>query len=197
MPRVDGARRVALIAHERNLPYELVLVRAFYIFKPVVCNVLTFDESRAIGKCVTALSPEKGAKLAPPPSDPEAFARFEEAASSEYSNLEAITLKVGYGLLIKKYKDLSGPDQALVNKYFEELKSTMSGYKLILAECKFLAGDNIALADLFYLNGYAFQKVQHLGVDWASHGPNVVRWWKEPSVLESWQAVRTQLNSTV
>jgi len=43
-------------------------------------------ESRAIARYIEAKYPEKGIKLAPPPTDLNAYALFEQAASVELAN---------------------------------------------------------------------------------------------------------------
>ncbi|KDQ08437.1 hypothetical protein BOTBODRAFT_37879 [Botryobasidium botryosum FD-172 SS1] len=205
VPTSTATRRVAVVAKELGLPYEVVPVDMMagehksekYLKEkhPFGRIPILFDgdfrvvESRAIARYLAAKNPEKGAKLAPPPSDPQAYARFEEAASLEYCDFDATTGKIGFELLVKKYRNLGAPNEAIVAQGYEDLKTKMAAYDSILAERRFLAGDNITLADLFHLpNGYALE--QHLGTDWASYGPNVGRWWKEISALESWQAVK-------
>jgi len=198
-------RRVAVVAKELGVPYELKSVNFAaaehksdeYLKEkhPFGRVPVAYDgdfkilESRAIARYLAAKHPEKGAKLAPPPSNPQAYARFEEAASLEYSDFDPPASSLVYELLFKKMKGLGEADQALVAKYEEQLKTKLAGYERILGERKFLAGDHVTLADLFHLPyGYALEKVGKDFSSWA--GPNVARWWKDVTSLESWQAVK-------
>ncbi|KDQ12143.1 hypothetical protein BOTBODRAFT_46002 [Botryobasidium botryosum FD-172 SS1] len=203
---LTSTRRAAVVAQELGVPYEIVPVdvssaehksEAYLKKNPFGRIPILYDddfgvvESRAIGRYLAAKSGEKDAKLAPPPSDARAYARFEEAASLEYSDFDVVVSKLGFELLVKKVKNLGESDQVLVVKYYEELKVKMMAYDRILAERRYLAGDNLTLADLFHLPmGAAFE--QYVGMDWASYGPNVGRWSKEISSLESWKVVASK-----
>jgi len=198
-------RRVAVVAKELGVPYELVPVNFQagehksdeYIKQkhpfgrvPVVYDDgFRILESRAISRYLAAKHPEKGAKLAPPPSNPQAYARFEEAASLEYSDFDGPASSIVYERLFKKMGGGGDADEALVAKYTEQLKAKLAGYERVLGERKYLAGDHITLADLFHLPyGYVLEQVGSPWSTWA--GPNVARWWKEVTALESWQAVK-------
>ncbi|KDQ12148.1 hypothetical protein BOTBODRAFT_176673 [Botryobasidium botryosum FD-172 SS1] len=198
-------RRFAVVAKELGVPYELTAVdfanaehkSDAYIKKmhPFGRVPVAFDgdfrilESRAIARYIAAKHPEKSATLAPPSSNAEAYARLEEAASLEYSDFDPPASSLVYEKLFKKMKGLGEADEAFVASYTEKLKNVLAGYERLLGERKFLAGDNITIADLFHLPyGYTLEKI---GVDWTSYGgPNVKRWWQEVSSRPSWQAVK-------
>ncbi|KDQ12149.1 hypothetical protein BOTBODRAFT_425515 [Botryobasidium botryosum FD-172 SS1] len=204
IPASTCTRRVAVVAKELGVPYKLVPVdfsvkehkSEKYLSEkhPFGRVPVVYDdghrilESRAIGRYLAAKHPEKD--LAPPPSDLEAYARFEEAASLEYSDFDAPASSIVYEKLFKKMFGAGEPDEALVAKYTATLKTKLAGYERVLEGRKFLAGDKLTLADLYHLPyGYALEKV---GVDWPalSGGPNVERWWKTITALPSWQAVK-------
>lgn len=132
-----ATRRVAVVAKELGVPYELVDVNVFkgehksedFIKKhpfgriPVAYDgdikligtlpppysvskmsnpVKHSPESRAIARYLAAKHPEKSATLAPPPSNAEAYARFEEAASIELSDFDAPASAFAYERIFKE-----------------------------------------------------------------------------------------------
>ncbi|KDQ14617.1 hypothetical protein BOTBODRAFT_109850 [Botryobasidium botryosum FD-172 SS1] len=198
-------RRVAVVAKELDIPYELVPVDmynaehksdAFVTEKhPLGVVPVAFDddlriiESRAICRYLVARYPEKGAKLAPSPSDLQAYLRFEEAISLEsgYFNEPAVVLI--NEVFVKGLRGLGGPDQAQVDECVQRLKTALDGYDRILEKQRYLGGDTLTLADLFHLP-YGYDLGRN-GFDlMTSYKPNVARWWNEISELESWKAVR-------
>ncbi|KDQ12146.1 hypothetical protein BOTBODRAFT_34758 [Botryobasidium botryosum FD-172 SS1] len=198
-------RTVAVVAKELDVEYELIrvdLVKAEHksdVFLrdmhpfgrvPVVFDgELRMIESRAVARYLAAKNPEKSATLAPPPSNLEAYIRFEEAASLEFGDFNPPISALVYELLFKEMKGLGKPVQAVVAQHTEKLKSVIANYERVLEGRRFLAGDNITLADLFHLPyGYTAEKI---GVDWTSFGgPNVKRWWQEIISRPTWQAVK-------
>ncbi|KDQ12147.1 hypothetical protein BOTBODRAFT_176672 [Botryobasidium botryosum FD-172 SS1] len=204
-PFSSCTRRAAVVAKEFGVEYSIILVNlanaehrsGAYIenIHPFGCIPVAFDgdfcvfESRAIARYIAAKSPEKSATVAPPPSNAEAYACFEEAASLEYSDFDDLAHSIAWEVVLKKIKGFGGADKALVAAYAEKFKSVIKSYERLLGERRFLAGDNVTLADLFHLpNGDRLEKA---GVNWTSFGgPNVQRWWKEVSSRQSWQDVK-------
>jgi glutathione S-transferase len=104
-------------------------------------------------------------------------------------------------------------NEELVTQLAKSLEGKMSGYEAILSKHKYLAGDEITLADLFHLPYGVFlapQKFTYLE-DEAKY-PNVARyaassisfhahthashsWWKEIQARPSWQAVKDGISA--
>jgi glutathione S-transferase len=128
-------------------------------------------ESRAIARYIAA---KAGSSLLP--TDPKKRALFERAASIEAFNFHPYASEI---VVQRVFVPTQGgtSDEALVAKLAATLETKLAGYERILAKSKYLAGDEITLADL-----------QHLpyGVHLAPHGitlledkekfPNVARY---------------------
>ncbi|KAJ3481107.1 hypothetical protein NLI96_g7882 [Meripilus lineatus] len=194
-------RRVACILKEYNVPYELVTVDfaskehkspAFLEHQPFgqIPYIVDDDgfeiyESRAISRYIANKYRAQGPPLLPESTDVQKLAKFEQAASIESANFhpsaEAITSEKHLG---------KTPDEDAVARHLAVLKSKLAAYEVILSKQKYLAGDEITLADLFHLS-YG-QAITNVGIDVLESGefPNVARWWKEISSRPSWQAVK-------
>ena len=106
-------------------------------------------------------------------------------------------------------------DEALLKSYLDALNPTLDAYEKILSKKKYLAGDEITLADLFHLP--AIDKLYASGQgDLIDKRANVKRygsnfnhlqksmglssrydrWWDDISSRPSWQAVKTEVKST-
>jgi len=70
-----------------------------------------------------------------------------------------------------------------------QLDGKLDGYEAILGGQKYLAGDEVTLADLFHLlNGSLVFERLKLGS--LEKRPNIQRWWKDISSRPSWQEVK-------
>lgn len=84
-------------------------------------------------------------------------------------------------------KGLGSPDDVKVASLTATLATKLQAYEAILSKQKYLAGDELTIADLFHLP-YG-KMVADLG---AAPGlldgslPHVAAWWKEISGLEAW-----------
>lgn len=82
-------------------------------------------------------------------------------------------------------KGLGTPDEARVAQAEKDLGTVLAAYDKILAEQKYLAGDELTLADLFHLpNGAALK-----GGKWRevfNKYPNVDKWFKGLQEREAW-----------
>jgi len=193
-------RRVALIAKERNIPYEFVPINfATAEHKqpahvehqpfgqvPYISQDDGFEifESRAIGRYLATLG--SGPELTP--TEPKARARFEQAASVEYSQFDPIAT----GILVEKvFKPFRGMEtnEERVKELISQLEGKLDGYEAILGKQKYLAGDEVTLADLFHLpvGSILFERIGNGNLE---SRPNVQRWWKDISSRESWVAVK-------
>ncbi|KAK7699352.1 Glutathione S-transferase hmp2 [Botryosphaeria dothidea] len=189
--------RVLVTILEKELPYEFILIdiakgdqkseeyRKLQPFGKV--PVLDDDgflifESRAICKYLDRKYPS-GKKLIP--EGDEAYGRFEQACSVEQSYFAAAAETIGTELVIRPMKGLGTPDEARVAQAEKDLGTVLAAYDKILAEQKYLAGDELTLADLFHLpNGAALK-----GGKWRevfNKYPNVDKWFKGLQEREAW-----------
>jgi glutathione S-transferase len=193
-------RRVALIAKERNIPYEFIPVNMSVAEHkqpphlqhqpfgqvPFIVQEDGFElfESRAIGRYLTTFG--SGPQLIP--TEPKAYAKFEQAACIEYAQFDPIAA----GITVEKiFKPRYG--QATNEKHLEGLiaqfESKLNGYEAILGKQKYLAGDEVTLADLYHLP-YGKWVFVDLGLGDLDKRPNLKRWWNDISSRPSWQAVK-------
>ncbi|KDQ09956.1 hypothetical protein BOTBODRAFT_36579 [Botryobasidium botryosum FD-172 SS1] len=198
-------RRVAVVARELGVPYELIHVDIrgrehksdlFFTEKhPMGVIPAAFDdglhifESRAICRYLAAKYSETGGHLAPPPSDLERYAKFEAAASLEQNYFDRSAASIVHELVVKRRLGLGEPNRAIVDECVERLKVALDGYECILEKQRYIGGDTLTLVDLFHLP-YGYE-IGRNGIDIMTHyKPNVARWWNEISELESWKAVK-------
>ncbi|KAI0302471.1 glutathione S-transferase-like protein [Russula brevipes] len=192
-------RRVAVIAKERNIPYELVSVdlpsgeprqpphvehHPFGQIPYMEHDGFELFESRAICRYLAELG--SGPTLIP--TEPKALAKFEQAASIEYAQFDPIGQKILKETFLKKV--LGQPiDEERVKPLLPVLESKLDVYEAILSKQKYLAGDEVTLADLFHLPycNFIFDDFKYGDLD---RRPNVRRWWKDISSRPAWQAVK-------
>ncbi|KAF5343839.1 hypothetical protein D9756_011336 [Leucocoprinus leucothites] len=134
------------------------------LYSRVVPSLVTWDDK-------DTQSPNKAY-----PQDLKKRAVFEQAASVEQSNFDYIAAPLVYEVLIKKRYGLE------------------TGHcKADPVQQKYLAGDELTLADLFHLPYGALLPVA--GVYLIQERPNVARWFNELSSRPSWQAVKDKVES--
>ena len=82
-----------------------------------------------------------------------------------------------------------GPaDEAIVAKYVAQLDSTLKVYDGLLANQKYVAGNEFTLADVYHLP-YG-KKAFDLGYGTTFEKyPNVAAWWQRISERDSWKKV--------
>lgn len=149
-----------------------------------------------------------GKKLIPK-GDDKAYGRFEQACSVEQSYFAAAAETIGTELVIKPYiysclsrtcccppctlanqrlhrtKGLGLPDEARVAQAEKDLDTVLAVYDKILAKQKYLAGDELTLADLFHLpNGAALKAGKWKEV--FDKYPNADKWFKGLQERETW-----------
>jgi len=141
-------------------------------------------ESRAISRYLATLG--SGPELIP--TDPKARAKFEQAASIEYSGFEPIVAGILMEKVFKQYRGLPA-DEDRVNELVPQLVAKLDVYDTILSKQKYLAGDSVTLADLFHCvhGSLVFEQLKLGNLD---KRPNVQRWWNDISSRPSWQAVK-------
>ncbi|KAJ6591237.1 glutathione S-transferase [Mycena vulgaris] len=194
-PQSTSTRRVLLILKEKKIPYEFLSIDwsigehrqpewlEFHPFGqiPYIDDAgFIVYESRAICRYLVAAYPEEGPALVPAAgAGVKAHAIFEQALSVEAFHFDQT---VGTILFERLYKPFAGqtPDEAQVATLTGKLETKFAGYDRILSKTKYLAGDELTLADLFhvpYLSLFEAAKVDVLTDDTkAKKWPNVVRW---------------------
>ncbi|KAA1466934.1 glutathione S-transferase-like protein [Dentipellis sp. KUC8613] len=193
-------RRVALIAREKNVPYELVELdlakgdnkTPAYLAKQPFAETPYIDdggfvlfESRAIGRYIATKWAAQGTSLIP--TDLEKLALFEQAASIELTSFDGYAVRYAVEKIFNPQKGIATNEERAA-EYLKMIETKLDVYDQILGKQKYLAGDELSLADLFHLpGGYILVK---LGKDVFSPRPNVSRWWDEISSRSSWQAVK-------
>jgi len=189
-----------MIAKERNIPYEFILVNfetgehkqhphlAHQPFGqvPYIAQDDGFElyEYRAICRYLAALG--SGTELIP--TELKARAKFEQAASTEYAQFDPIVSGIIWEKIIKLYiGETTNEERA--KELVPQLESKLDVYEGILSRQKYLAGNEVTLADLCHLpNGSVV--IDKLGLGGLEKRPNVQRWWKDISSRPSWQAVK-------
>jgi glutathione S-transferase len=85
-------------------------------------------------------------------------------------------------------KGMGDTDSAAVARHVANLDATLAVYDGILSKQKYLAGDEVTLADLFHLPyGKMASNLGHKDV--FDKYTNVKRWWDELENRESWKKV--------
>ncbi|KZT29988.1 glutathione S-transferase [Neolentinus lepideus HHB14362 ss-1] len=191
---------VVLVCKELDIEYELIVLnltgdqkkpeyvdtlQPFGQLPALDDNGFILYESRAIACYLTA---KAGSPLYPT-KEVKALSKYEQAASVEICNFDQFVTTIAWEKIYKAYAGLK-TDDARVEEYATTLSGKLDGYEKILSKQRFVAGDNLTLADLFHLPYGAL--LSQCGYPWLENGkrPNVARWWKEISGRESWQAVK-------
>jgi glutathione S-transferase len=193
-------RRVAHIAKERNIPYTLIpvelgkgehktaphCVHQPFGQVPYITQDDGFElyESRAISRYLVTLG--SGPQLVP--TEPRALAKFEQAASIEYAQFDPIASTIASEKVFKPHYG-QVTNEALVTELVAKLDGKLDVYEVILGKQKYLAGNEVTLADLFHLpyGNIVFDALNLGGLDGR---PNVKRWWKDISARPAWLAVK-------
>jgi glutathione S-transferase len=93
-------------------------------------------ESRAIGRYLATLG--SGPELIP--TEPKAYAKFEQAASVEYAQFDPIASGLANEKIFKKYRG-GVTDEKRVEELLAQFEGKLNGYEAILGKQKYLAGD--------------------------------------------------------
>ncbi|PIL25385.1 hypothetical protein GSI_13275 [Ganoderma sinense ZZ0214-1] len=157
-------QRVLAVAEELGVPYELVVVdytknehktleylahQPFGQVPYIEDDGVEVFESRAICRFL-ALKYGGVGTLLPAQSDLEGTARFEQAASVELNDFEAPMGLLAWELRYKEYYGLKA-DLEVAKEHRTKAESRLDGYEAMLSKTRFLAGDELTLADLFHL----------------------------------------------
>ncbi|EEU45668.1 uncharacterized protein NECHADRAFT_40697 [Fusarium vanettenii 77-13-4] len=202
-------RRVRTVLEEKGLEYEMpaldVLAGAhrtdeyaeeFHPFKkiPVLIDTETgikVYESRAIAHYIAIKYRDTGIDLSPPESDLKAYTEFQQALSIELSYFDPNTTRITFEKVFKKALNLGPPDEDVVKAKLEDLDKSLQGYERILSKQKYLAGDNITLADLFHLP-YGDSSEPFGFSELLAKYPATEKWWNGLKERESWKKVNVK-----
>ncbi|KAF7625218.1 hypothetical protein AFCA_007090 [Aspergillus flavus] len=145
-------------------------------------------ESRAINQYLSSKYAGQGTTLSPPESDLKAWALYQQALSIEQSYFDPIVSQIAFEKVFKVRKGLGETDEARVQVLFSQLTPVLEGYERVLSRHKYLAGDQVTLADLAHLPYGVF--VEQFGfADLLPKYPHVQKWWEELKARESWKKV--------
>ncbi|KAK2467387.1 hypothetical protein APHAL10511_000622 [Amanita phalloides] len=155
---------VAIVLHEKNVPFELVPVDMLskehkseeYLKKHPFGQVPYIDddgfilfEARAISLYIATKYASQGTPLIP--ADLKGKALSAQAQSIEMSNF----CPHAAGIMLEKFVNpkLRGleTDEVAVAKYASTLDAKLDGYERILSKQKYLAGNELTIADLFHI----------------------------------------------
>jgi glutathione S-transferase len=199
-------RTVATVLHEKQVPFEFIPVDLLkgeqkfpeFVAKQPFGQVPYIDddgyilyESRAIARYIATKYADQGTPLLP--KDLKAYGLFEQAASVEVHNFHPYASKAVGENVFKKYRGLT-PDPAVYEAAITALDKNLVVYDQILEKQKYLAGNEITLADIFHV-AYG-SLLPAAGSNAIESKPNVDRWFKEVSGRASWQAVKDGVKST-
>ncbi|KAH7156359.1 glutathione S-transferase [Dactylonectria macrodidyma] len=199
-------RRVRTILEEKGVEYEFINVNflqgehlsepygsAWHPFKkiPVLVDTeadIKVFESRAIAQYIAAKYHGYGPDLSPPQDDLKKFAAFQQALSIELSYFDPNVGGIAGEAVFKPAMGFGPGDQAVIKTKLDALDTALQGYERILSQQRYLAGDEITLADLFHLPFGGL--VEPLGFgELVAKYPAVEKWWNGLKGRESWKKV--------
>ncbi|KAK0485019.1 glutathione S-transferase [Armillaria novae-zelandiae] len=199
-------KRVATVLYEKKVPFEIYSInlaagehktssflekQPFGVVPYIDDDGFILYESRAISRYIALKYESQGTKLIPT-DDLKKIALFEQAASIEQSSFDPYATAVGMEKIIKPRKGIQA-NEATVEAALTSLSAKLDAYDVILAKQKYLAGDDLTLADLFHIPWGVLLAVA--GSDIMESKPNVARWWKDITSRPSWAAVKDGVNS--
>ncbi|EIM86312.1 glutathione S-transferase-like protein [Stereum hirsutum FP-91666 SS1] len=205
-----ATKRVTLILKELNVPYEFIFVDfpagahkspAYMEYQPfgevpyIDDDGFILYESRAIGRYIATKYASQGPKTPLLPqgtTDLVKYAKFEQAASMEMASFDPSATKVVSERVVKPMFGVKTDEEA-VKAPLATLNAKLDVYEKILGKQKYLAGDDLTLADLYHLPNGHFLDVG--GIDALTVRPNVARWWKDISSRPAWLAVLEEVSS--
>lgn len=195
-------QRVLIAAEEAGLDIELVPIdfakgehksEAFLKLQPFgqvpaledTDAGIVMHESRAIARYLATKA--EASQLIPLASSADylkKLAKFEVAASIEYSNFDPLASRIAKEAIFKPMFGGGEPDQKVVEGFAKELGAKLDGYEKILSKQAYLAGDEITLADLFHVPYGRLLYAAEQG-DLIESRPAVAKWWKSVSSRQS------------
>ncbi|CAA7257339.1 unnamed protein product [Cyclocybe aegerita] len=177
---------VICVLEEKKVPYDYIFVDIFngeqkspeFLEKQPFGQTPYIDdegfilyESRAIAIYIATKYVDQGTPLIP--SDIKAQALFHQAASVEVSRFNGPALAAAMEKLYNPVYNGLECDQAVFEKNVAQLGLKLDVYERVLAKQKYVAGDELTLADLYHLP-YG-RLVGIAGTDLMTSRPNVNR----------------------
>ncbi|KAF5350659.1 hypothetical protein D9756_008529 [Leucocoprinus leucothites] len=200
-PLSTPAKLVAAVCYEKEVPFEFITVDILkgesrtpeHLAKNPWGKIPVIDddgfilyESRAIARHIADKYTAKGPQLIP--SDVHKRALLEQAISSEAFTWDRAAVPVLLETAYKKYQGLES-DPVKVEELTKALAEKLDVYEKILAKQKYIAGDELTIADFYFLP--AGSVIQSVGIKVIDERPNVARWFNAISSRSSWQKAST------
>ncbi|KAJ2914182.1 hypothetical protein MD484_g6233, partial [Candolleomyces efflorescens] len=201
-PQSTCTKRVATVFQEKQVPFKFVAIDfakgehkapEFVAKQPFGQDDdgYIIYESRAIARYIEEKFADQGTPLIP--KDLKAKGQFEQAASVEVSNFDVYASAAVYENLFKKFQGQT-PDPDVFNALIKKLEAKLDVYDQILSKQKYLAGEEVTLADLAHLPYGSL--LPAVGSNAIESRPNVARWFKSLQDRPSWQAVKDGITAT-
>ncbi|KAJ7234999.1 glutathione S-transferase [Mycena rebaudengoi] len=188
-------KRVATVLIEKKVAFEFIAIdrskgehksKEFMAYQP-----FGQDPYIRLRRYISDKYANQGTKLVP--IDLKGKALFEQAASNEYSNFDPFSSKAVSEAVFRPMMGFE-TNKAQLEESLKMLSATLDVYEAILGKQKYLAGDEVTLADLFHLPYGAL--LEKAGSDlMTTKGPNVTRWFNELQARVSWVAVKDRVTS--
>ncbi|KAJ3556538.1 hypothetical protein NP233_g11954 [Leucocoprinus birnbaumii] len=196
---------VAVILHEKQIPFEWVdvdlpkkeqknpeyvdKVNAFGMVPAIDDNGFVLHESRAIARYLDEKYPDQGTPLYP--KDVEKRALADAATWAEWFHFFMSGGNICCQMLNKRFFGIP-TDVDDVEERRKVLMETMDTYETILSKQKYIACDELTIADLVHIP-VGSRLLEEVGVKLGEGRPNVQRWLTELISRESWQKIRTSI----
>jgi len=145
-------------------------------------------QSRAIGRYIAMKYADQGTKLLPDTSDIKAVALFEQAINIEQADFDPNASGIAAQKIFIPRKGGKTNEEQL-KAHYEGLKAKLDGFERILSKQKYLAGNEIGLADLFTLPYGTKVEGCYPGFFEDQSRPKVAAWWRAISNRPSWKRV--------
>ncbi|TEB33523.1 glutathione S-transferase [Coprinellus micaceus] len=207
-PLSTASLRVAQVLHEKKVPFEFHSIdlgkkeqkAEGYLEKQPFGQVPYIDddgfilyESRAIARYIALKYPDQGTPLVPSPTNVQAWALFEQAASNEYANFEPFAKQIVFEKLFKARVGQT-PNEDIVKVASEQLGAKLDVYEKLLANQPYLTGANVSLADLSHIP-FATRLYLAGAGDLIDSRPNVAKWYKSLVERESWNVIKNGIQA--
>ncbi|KAK0458920.1 glutathione S-transferase [Desarmillaria tabescens] len=189
-----NAKRVAMVLLEKNEHKTAAYTekQPFGQVPYIDDDGLILYERRAICRYICKKYEDQGANLVP--TDLQAFAMFEQAASNEIYNFDVYVQAAAMESVVKPALG-QRTNKTVYEKNIKILSMKLDVYDRILSRQKYIAGADLTLVDLFHIP-YTVE-LEEAGCDIMYSKPNVARWWRELLARESWKAVATTIDSNI
>jgi len=202
-----NVRLVATILLEKEVPFELVVVDVDWksTKSPKYLHLQPFGqmpcidddgfvlyESKAICHYLASKYLNQGTPLLP--TELKANALFHQAVSvmiCHFSvHVEKLVIELYYGPVFSN----KPTNKEVVDNSLKDLGLRLDVYDQILSKQKYIAGDEITLADLYHIPFGALLG-EEAGCNIMETRPNVSRWFKDISSRPSWQAMKKDIKA--